>query len=281
MKEANVIKIIKAEGYTGEKKTFVKDPWPDIFASRQNRNTILQGVVSKIEEHTYAEKIVPCAIVMMEHVKGLIPLQESHCLNKDQLRKLMGQLIVFRVIGIQEESNLFMASRSQAIEQMAKMTWEKLHLKDTRTAVVREVNLRGATVDIGGVLAELPATELSWGWVNDVRDYITPGDNFDVKVILLDKENKQVKVSVRELLPSPWPDCVKRYTVGDEVIGTVTGIPRFGIFVNFEPGVDALVKQRRESIRPALHEKVVVVITEIDTKAKRMEGRIKKKLGFR
>ncbi|GBF34586.1 SSU ribosomal protein S1p [Desulfocucumis palustris] len=280
-----VVNITQAEGFTGEKKSFVKDPWPDIQASRQNRNTLLQGIVMAIEEHTIRveekEKKMPCAVVMKEYVKGIIPLAFSGCAGKEQLRKLMGQIIAFKVIGIEKESNLFIGSRQYALERMSKATWESVKENDTRTAVVREVNLRGVKVDIGGILADLPARYMSWGWVNDVRELVEVGDSFDVKIIVIDREKQRVEVSLRDLLPCPWPDATKRYSKDMEVLGVVTGLPDYGIFVNLEPGVDLLAKQRREEIRPGIGEKVTVVITKIDPQKRHIEGFIKKRFKFR
>lgn len=225
---AEVINLIQAEGFTGQKKSFHKDPWPDIYASRQSKNAILQGMVTAVEEYSIGGKDeddektkIPCAVVMMGYVKGLIPLPESNCTNRVQLRKLIGQLIVFKVIAIQEKANLFVASRKQAIEQMAKATWDSLKKGDVKTAVVRDVHIRGAKLDIGGIGVEITADQMSWGWVNDVRELVQPGDSFDVKIVELDKKEKKIQVSLRELIPCPWPDCMKRYSVGMEVLGTV------------------------------------------------------------
>lgn len=275
----------RPEGYTGEKISFVVDPWKDIFASIQSKGKklkFLAATVTALETHTIKGESFHCAVVMLGHVKGLIPLQESDCKTKEQLRKLMGQRVSFKVTTLNQKDNLFIASRKIAREHMAKQNWEKLKEGDIKTATIRDVNLRGATVDIGGILAELPAQELSWGWVNDVRDYLKVGFETDVKIIALDKEKGVAKVSIRELLPNPWPDCTKRFSVGNEYLGTVTGIQDYGIFVNLnEPGVDALAKQRTEGLRPALYEKVIVKIQKILPKEQRIKCVITAKLGIK
>ena len=275
--------------FIGEKKNFYADPWPDIYASRQNRNTFLSGIVSAVETHSLkngegetTEKI-PCAVVMMAPAKGLIPLIESGCANRAQLRKLVGQLVSFKVIAMDEKENLFFASIRQATDYLAKKTWEAIKVGDIKTAIVREVNLRGAEVEIGGITTDLPAKDMSWGWVNDVRELVQVGDAFDVKVMAVNKEKQAVSISLRELLPSPWPGVMKRYKIGkdNEYMGRVTGTPRYGVFVNLEPGVDALVKQRNKSLRPGLGEWVRIVITKMDPNTRQIEGFITRNLGRR
>jgi ribosomal protein S1 len=275
--------------FTGGKKTFYTDPWPDIYASRQNHNSFLTGIVSAIETHDLKNsegevtRKIPCAVVMMTPAKGLIPLEESGCTNRAQLKKLVGQLVTFKVITLDESENLFFGSIKRANEYLSARAWNRLKAGEIRTAVVREVNLRGAQVEIDGIVTELPAQEMSWGWINDLREIVQVGDAFDVKIMEVDKENKKLRVSLRELMPSPWPGVMKRYKTGkdNEYMGTVTGLPYYGIFVNLEPGVDALVKQRDSKKRPALGEKVRIVITKMDPDKKQIEGYITRRLGHR
>ena len=197
-----------AEGFTGKKKSFASNPWPDIFASLQDKYALMHELVLRVEEPVMDEKEnkkMPCAVVMIGHVKGLIPLPESGCESKEKMRKLIGQNVVFRVTHIMEESNLFIASRKSAIDLMAKETLKKIKEGEVRTAVVREVNFKSAIVDIGGIQAKLPVGEMSWGWVNDVRQLMSVGDSFDVKVMSLDRNTGEIKVSLREADLNPWP----------------------------------------------------------------------------
>ncbi|MGB9879799.1 MAG: S1 RNA-binding domain-containing protein, partial [Anaerolineae bacterium] len=84
----------------------------------------------------------------------------------------------------------------------------------TRTCTVRWVSRDKATVDIGGVAADLPAKEMSYGAVYDARSVVRPGDSFDVKVVRIDPDAKVVVVSLRPLLTDPWKQEPFKFQVG-------------------------------------------------------------------
>lgn len=272
---------ILAEGFGKdvEKKEFTSNYWPEIYAARQN-STIMQEMATAVETHWLDGEDIPCLVVMLGNIKGLIPLQESGCEKKDQLRKLVGQIVAFKVITFDRDEELVLLSRSRALEHMARVTWERLEKGQVRTAVARAVYPKTAELDIGGILVTLPVEEFSWGWTDDMRDHLQEGDAFDVKITKVDKENKQVSVSLKELLPCPWPDAATRYQEGNEYLGTVSGIEEFGIFVNLEPGVDALAPQMKFGA-PQKGDRVLVRIYKIRPAEHKINARIIKNLVWR
>lgn len=231
---------IEAEGFSGRKKVFKVDYWQDLYSALQN-GTVLRSMASAMEDHQFEETTVPCLIVFFGPIKGIIPLPKSGFTNRNQLRKMIGQQTAFKVVQIHRDSNRVILDGVQALKKMAKITWKKLKEGQKHEVVVREVHCKAAFVDLEGILVELPAREFSWGFVNNLRDYLRTGDRFEVKITRVDKENKEIQISVRELLTKPWPDCATRYVRDGEYHATVSGIVDYGIFCNLEMGVDALI----------------------------------------
>lgn len=239
-------------------KEFFHDVWPEVFASRQNR-TILKWPVTGVEEVNLRSgengensKKIPCLVVSKERVKGLIPLQEAgikidekKTVNRARMIKYLGQDVAFVVIGIDRERDLFIASRRAALEQLKARTWPNLQEGMVVKAVARKIYNNNVVVEFDGIEANLPVWEISHGWVDEIFDIIQPGDEFDVKIIELDSENEKVTVSIKALIPNPWPDAAKRYQKRGVYQGTVTGVTRYGVFVALEPGVNALCKHLR------------------------------------
>jgi len=280
------------------KKEFVTDAWPEVYASRQKK-TILRWPVKAVEEHvlrvrgenneTREEKIL-CLAVMKDNVKGVIPLPETgvkpgrnRTLTRARLSGLLGQDIAFVVTGIDEANETFIASRKQALERLAAETWPTLEEGAVKTAVARRV-LRiarsrdgsvvpaGCVVEIDGVEAFLPVREISHGWVDEILEVIQPGDMFDVKVLSVDRERERVIVSVKALLPNPWPGAARRYLKKSSYTGTVTGVTRYGVFVELEPGVNALCNHMASG-RPQKGDEVAIYITSVEPNGE--SGRIK------
>jgi ribosomal protein S1 len=120
-------------------------------------------------------------------------------------------------------------------------------------------------VDIGGINVKIPVNEVDHGWIDDLLERYKVGEHIKVKVMELDKENERVVVSAKALKPSPYPDCAKRYAPGGEYTGTVTGVEAYGVFVNLEPGVDALVPHMKfERVKKG--DRVLVRVRRVERK---------------
>ncbi|OUM87553.1 MAG: hypothetical protein BAA01_06580 [Bacillus thermozeamaize] len=268
------LKRVLIEGYQEEKveQQEYDESWQRIYAAKQN-NLILQSEITGFE--VVLGKL--CGIVYVGNVRGMIPLEYSGVDEPRQFKAMIGEPVVFKIVTYDREGNTFVASRKDAVEHMAGVTWKRLEQDAVITAVVRKVERKVLTVDIGGIQVEIPAQEFSHGWTDDLREVVQPGDHFKVKVIELDKENKKVSVSKKAIEPCPWPDCTKRYVKGGEYVGRVSGVAEYGIFVNLEPGVDALVPHMRFD-RLRRGNRVLIRIREIDVKKQRIHGRIMRKL---
>ncbi len=262
------LNTLTAEGYQGQqKKVFEKNPWIEIYAARQN-NLIMQDIPTALEKHTVTVKKgdeikavdLPCLVFMLGGaVKGLMPLSEAAIMEDKEvntrvaiarMRSLMGRLVAFKVKAIDRDNNLCILSRSDALAHMAAITWKDIKEGEIRTVVVRTVTPNMVLVNLGGIETPIPAPELSWGWVHDARELFKVGDAFDVLVTKVDKENKQVKLSLKALLPDAWKDVPYKFMVNGEYRGTITGIEEYGLFINLDEGVDAVIKHpESENVR--------------------------------
>ncbi|HEV3485882.1 MAG TPA: S1 RNA-binding domain-containing protein, partial [Vicinamibacterales bacterium] len=66
------------------------------------------------------------------------------------------------------------------------------------------------------------------------------GDVVKARVINVDGENQRLSLSVREFLPNEWDNFAKAHNVGDEVIGALSKITDFGLFIRLADGVEGL-----------------------------------------
>ncbi|MFD1363129.1 S1 RNA-binding domain-containing protein [Lentibacillus salinarum] len=258
------------EGYDPEKvkENEVDEHWKEIYGAYQNR-TILQALVTGIE--TKLDK--PCAVVNIGTVRGYIPLEASGMENNRQLHSLTGKDVAFKVLNYDREAGVFTASRAQALEQMAAITWEKLEKDAIIMAVARTVSPNLVRADIGGIEVKIPVEQIRYGWIDDLTEEVKPGDHFKVKVTELDKENEKVSVSAKDAQQNPWPDCSKRYEEGNEYVGKVSGVREYGVFVNLEPGVDSLSRHLKfQNVHKG--DRVLVRILGVDVDKEQIRSRI-------
>ena len=108
-----------------------------------------------------------------------------------------------------------------------------LGVGDTVTATVSNIEPYGVFVDLGEDLeAFLHVSEISWDKnVKHPKDYLTNNEEINVEVIEIDKENRRLRVSLKNLMPKPMDEFMSQYRVGDVVTGKVTSITDFGAFV--------------------------------------------------
>lgn len=273
-----ISKFIEAEGFTGEIEDDSYDPWQEIFAARQNE-TILQTEIRGIEywKAGDGQKKEPCIVVMIGHVKGIIPLRSTRYNKLTQLRKQAGQNIAYVITTIIRDEDIFLGDQLLALKKMQENFFSTAKVGMEVVGTVREANPYVAKVDVGGILTELPAAEADHGWVHDLTEYLSPGKSYKFKITALDKEKGQVTISRKAVLPDPWPLIIKTFNKGAEVVGKVTGITEYGTFVELGPNVYGL-SPHKQFLQLKTGDRVLYKIFKVDNKHRKITGQILTKL---
>jgi len=146
----------------------------------------------------------------------------------------------------------------------------------------------GAFVDLGGVEGMVHVSEISHARVDRPSDVLSLGRTVKVKVVKMemDKAGRQkIALSIKALEPDAWDKGLGSFGIreGEIVQGKISRVTDFGAFVEVAPGVDGLVHvseisyDRVSHPRTLLHEgeKVDVLVTGIDTDARRISLSIK------
>ncbi|MEJ5227017.1 30S ribosomal protein S1 [Thermodesulfovibrio sp.] len=92
-----------------------------------------------------------------------------------------------------------------------------------------------------GVEGLIHLSELDWVSPKNPSYYADIDDWLNLKIIEIDKANRKISLSLKQLKPKPWEVVAKRYKVGDIVTGKVKTITDFGVFIRLPEGVDGLV----------------------------------------
>ena len=116
----------------------------------------------------------------------------------------------------------------------------------------------GAFVDLGGADGLIHLSELSWGQVQHPSQVLRVGQEVDVRVVGVDRENKKIALSLKQVEENPWTRIEPKYHVGDTVPAKITKLAQFGAFAELEPGVEGLVHISELSDERITHPKQVV-----------------------
>lgn len=144
----------------------------------------------------------------------------------------------------------------------------------------------GIIVDIDGVEAFLPGSQIDIGSVRDMDAYI--GKEYDVKILKINSERRNIVVSRRDLLEESMRarrgQLLAEMEVGQTRKGVIKNITDFGAFIDLG-GVDGLLHITDMSWGRIAHpselfevgQEVEVVILDIDTQKERVSLGYKQK----
>lgn len=144
----------------------------------------------------------------------------------------------------------------------------------------------GIIVDLNGVEAFLPGSQIDIGPVKNLDDYI--GKEYDFKILKINQERKNIVVSRRELLEESRKDkrsaLLKEMQVSDVRKGVVKNITDFGAFIDLG-GVDGLLHITDMSWGRIAHpsemvevgQEIEVMILDIDFDKERVSLGLKQK----
>src|SRR3989339_558205 len=134
-------------------------------------------------------------------------------------------------------------------------SWDQLEESfkkgDTLKIKAKEANKGGLLIDIEGIVGFLPVSQLAPLHYPRVNDADTSrilqklqaliGIDFEVKIIAMDKNEKKLIFSEKEIFKDAKSKEMMKLKVGDKVKGRISGIVKFGIFVTFNQGLEGLV----------------------------------------
>src|SRR5436189_258111 len=100
----------------------------------------------------------------------------------------------------------------------------------------------GAFVELEeGIDGLIHISDMSWHRrLKHPSEVLKKGDVVKARVINVDGENQRLSLSIREFLPNEWDNFAKIHNVGDEVVGQISKITDFGLFIRLADGVEGL-----------------------------------------
>jgi len=136
---------------------------------------------------------------------------------------------------------------SLGLKQLTPHPWEVLSAEVGEGSIVtgKVVNIEdyGAFVEIQpGVEGLIHVSEITWGnQTVHAKEFFKMGQEVEAKVVSIDRGDRKMSLSVKQLTEDPWSDIESRFPVGSRHDGIVKNITNYGIFVEFGDGVGGMV----------------------------------------
>lgn len=215
--------------------------------------------------------------------RAFCPYSQMGLKRVEDPESYIGKHITFKIIEFSEKGrNILVSSRAlleEAHNKQVESLKETLKVNMVKKGTVKLVQDFGAFVDLGGVQALLPISEISRSRVEDINKVLTVGQEIEFSIIKIDWKSERITLSMKALISDPWDEVKTKYQIGSKYSGTVVRITNFGAFVSLEPGLDGLVhiselkgdsrdNNPEEMVKNG--QKITVSINSIDTEGKRI-----------
>ncbi len=193
------------------------------------------------------------AIVPFGRLRGFVPASHLSELTRgmndrqrqQKLAKLRGSKMPLKVIEVDRRRRRLVFSQRDAQKEWEEKRKEELleNLKpgDTLSGTVSGLRDFGIFVDLGGADGLVHISELAWHRIDHPREVVKVGDEIDVYVLKVDRNDQRISLSRKQLLQNPWSTVAERYDVNQLVEGTITRIVDYGAFAEIEPGIEGLL----------------------------------------
>jgi len=194
-------------------------------------------------------------IVQVDTTRGFVPSSQFSQEFLGRMDELVGKVFRAKVIEVDREQNRLILSEKAVseAEELAKKdeAIKSVTIGDDLEGVVSGIMPFGVFVTVsvplsgketsGKVEGLIHISEISWEKVEDPNSFYSVGDRVKVRVIGVEEATGKLNLSIKRLQPDPWSDIDKRYAVGSKHSGKVVRLAPFGVFVNFEAGIDGLI----------------------------------------
>ena len=208
--------------------------------------TIIEATITEFNKGGVLVDVGPRGFVPLSQLTSLRrgPGDETEEQLAAKLSELVATKINVKIIELDRRRNRLILSARVAEREMRSQRretlLEELEVGQIRKGIVSNICSFGAFIDLGGADGLAHISELSWSRVESPEEVLKPGEEIDVYVLSLDREEKKIALSLRRATKDPWQALEQRYTADQIVRGEVTKLAPFGAFVRLEDGIEGL-----------------------------------------
>jgi small subunit ribosomal protein S1 len=219
-------------------KQLSDDPWISI-EQKFEIGTIHEGTVKNI---THFGVFVELA----EGVEGLVHVSDiswtQRIKHPEEVLKI-GDTVTTKILSYEKESRKIALGIKQTEEDPWQHIFDKYSEGDVINGSIKNITDFGVFVEIeNGIQGLVHISDLSWSnKVTHPKQLVNLDDKITVKVVGLDRENKKIALSLKEVTEDPWNNVQAKFPVGSTAEGTVTGLTNFGAFVEIDENVEGMV----------------------------------------
>jgi len=209
----------------------------DAIISGLEKGQVLEGVVKNITDFG--------AFMDLGGVDGLLYITDiswGRISHPSEILEL-NQRINVAVLDFDENKKRI----SLGLKQLQDHPWEVLQEDIQVESVVKGkiVNIEdyGAFLEINpGVEGLIHVSEVSWSnQPVNAREYFKLGQEYESKVVTIDRSERKMSLSLKQLSKDPWSEIEEKFPVDSRHTGEVKNLTPYGVFVELKEGIGGMV----------------------------------------
>ncbi len=157
----------------------------------------------------------------------------------------VGKEMQFKVVKVNESFRNVVVSHKALIEAdlvlQTKEIMSKLEKGQVLEGTVKNITSYGVFVDLGGIDGLIHITDLSWGRITHPEEIVNLDETIKVVILDFDEDKSRIQLGLKQLGSHPWESLDPSLKVGDEIEGKVVVLADYGVFVEVQAGVEALL----------------------------------------
>jgi small subunit ribosomal protein S1 len=192
------------------------------------------------------------AFVDIGGVDGLVHLSELSWARVESAAEAVkvGDKVKVKILALDWAKNRISLSLKQAQDDPWKGVLDRYQTgQRCRGTVVRIADF-GAFVELEpGIDGLVHISDLTWTRrVRTPGDVVSVGDSVEVQILDVDAMRKRISLGVKQVGGDPWDGVEERLAPGTRVVGRTEKIASFGVFIELEPGVTALLPASESAV---------------------------------
>ena len=294
---AEITKIQRKDGtiYLSVKKAAVEEARKELKAALDNHTILTVHVERSIDKGLFATYKTETVFIQLSQIDVKFVNNTAAYVGRDlEVYMIEMDLKRNRIVASHREVAQERVDAEKAAErarikaekeaERARIKKEKedlfnsLEVGQKRTGKVSKIMSYGAFIDLGGVEGLAHINELAWHRINSVEEIVKEGQEVDVYVIKVDRDNKKIALAIKDINNDPWNSIKEEMQVGDIINVNVLKLIERGAFVEVKLGVEAflpiseLSEERVVKVSNVVNpgDEIPVMIIELNTKNKRM-----------
>ena len=201
------------------------------------KGQVLEGVVKNITDFG--------AFMDLGGVDGLLYITDiswGRINHPDEVLQMNDKINVVVVVFEKNKKRI-----SLGLKQLTPHPWEVLAMDISEGSTVKGkiVNVEdyGAFLEVSpGVEGLIHVSEVSWS--NQpvaARDFFKLDQEYEAKVVTIDRDDRKMSLSLKQLQEDPWSDIEANYPVNSRHTGVVKNLTPYGVFVEINNGIGGMV----------------------------------------